>query len=211
VTSRPRARCWAAAIVFGAASLCGVLGIAPFGGAQPAAAQGAAAQGEKPVVTLTTSLGVIELELDAEKAPLSVANFLQYVEKGHFDGTIFHRVIPDFMIQGGGFSTDFSQKPTGAPIKNEADNGLLNTRGTIAMARTNVVDSATAQFFINLKDNTFLNHSGPGQAFGYAVFGRVTKGMDVVDKIAAVPTGSKGGHQDVPKTDVVITSAKRKK
>jgi peptidyl-prolyl cis-trans isomerase B (cyclophilin B) len=154
---------------------------------------------------------VIELELDAEKAPVTVANFLEYVDGGHFDGTIFHRVIPDFMIQGGGFTTAFVQKPTRPPIKNEATNGLANARGTIAMARTNVVDSATAQFFINLKDNAFLNHSGPGQAYGYAVFGRVTKGMDVVDKIAAVPTGSKGGHQDVPKTDVVIESAKRKK
>jgi cyclophilin family peptidyl-prolyl cis-trans isomerase len=115
------------------------------------------------------------------------------------------------MIQGGGFGTDFVQKPTRAQIKNEANNGLLNARGTVAMARTNVVDSATAQFFINLKDNDFLNHSGPGAAFGYAVFGRVTSGMDVVDKIAAVATGSKNGHQDVPKADVVIESAKRKK
>jgi len=211
VTSRLRARCRAAAIVFSVASLCGTLGIAPLGGAQPAAAQGAAAKGGKPVVTLTTSLGVIELELDAEKAPISVANFLAYVDAGHFDGTIFHRVIPNFMVQGGGFTADFSQKPTREPIKNEATNGLENARGTIAMARTNVVDSATAQFFINLKDNDFLNHSGQGQAYGYAVFGRVSKGMDVVDKIAAVPTGSKGGHQDVPKANVVIESAKRKK
>ena len=202
MTSRLRARCWAAAILFAIASL---------GGAQSAAAQGADAKGGKPVVTLTTSLGVIELELDTEKAPISVANFLTYVDAGHFDGTIFHRVIPNFMIQGGGFTPDFAQKPTRAAIKNEAANGLDNTRGTIAMARTNVVDSATAQFFINLKDNDFLNHSGPGQAFGYAVFGRVSKGMDVVDKIAAVPTGSKGGHQDVPKTNVLIESAKRKK
>jgi cyclophilin family peptidyl-prolyl cis-trans isomerase len=197
--------------LFAIASLGGGFGIAPLGGAQSAAAQGADAKGGKPVVTLTTSLGVIELELDTEKAPISVANFLAYVDAGHFDGTIFHRVIPNFMIQGGGFTPDFAQKPTRAPIKNEAANGLDNTRGTVAMARTNVVDSATAQFFINLKDNDFLNHSGPGQAFGYAVFGRVTKGMDVVDKIAAVPTGSKGGHQDVPKADVLITSAKRKK
>ena len=211
MTSRLRAHCWAAAIVFSVASLVGGFGIAPLGGAQPAAAQGAAAKGGKPVVTLTTSLGVIELELDAEKAPISVANFLAYVDAGHFDGTIFHRVIPNFMIQGGGFSPDFAQKATREPIKNEAANGLENARGTVAMARTNVVDSATAQFFINLKDNDFLNHSGPGQAFGYAVFGRVSKGMDVVDKIAAVPTGSKGGHQDVPKANVAIESAKRKK
>ena len=210
MTSRPKARGWAA-IVFWVASLGGSFCFAPLGGALPAAAQGAAAKGEKPVVTLTTSLGVIELELDAEKAPISVENFLAYVDAGHFDGTVFHRVIPDFMIQGGGFSADFTQKPTRAPIKNEAANGLANARGTVAMARTNVVDSATAQFFINLKDNDFLNHAGPGPAFGYAVFGRVTKGMDVVDKIAAVPTGSKGGHQDVPKTNVVIESAKRKK
>jgi cyclophilin family peptidyl-prolyl cis-trans isomerase len=209
VTSRLRARCRAAAIAFSLALLGGA--VALLAGAQPAAAQGAAAKGGKPVVTLTTSLGVIELELDAEKAPITVANFLEYVEAGFFDGTIFHRVIPDFMIQGGGFTADFVQKPTRAAIKNEANNGLANARGTIAMARTNIVDSATAQFFINLKDNAFLNHSGAGQAFGYAVFGRVIKGMDVVDKIAGVPTGSKGGHQDVPKTNVVIESAKRRK
>jgi cyclophilin family peptidyl-prolyl cis-trans isomerase len=202
VTSRLRARCLAVAVSIGIASL---------GGALSAEAQGADAKGEKPVVTLTTSLGVIELELDAEKAPITVANFLEYVDAGHFDGTIFHRVIPDFMVQGGGFTTDFSQKKTRDPIKNEAQNGLENRRGTIAMARTNVIDSATAQFFVNLKDNDFLNHRGAGPAFGYAVFGKVTQGMDVVDKIAAVPTGSKGGHQDVPKTDVVIQSAKRKK
>jgi cyclophilin family peptidyl-prolyl cis-trans isomerase len=162
------------------------------------------------VVTLTTTLGVIEVELDTEKAPISAENFLKYVDDGHFDGTIFHRVIPGFMIQGGGFTTDFVQKPTRAAIKNEADNGLTNARGTLAMARTNVVDSATAQFFVNLVDNAFLNHSGPGPKFGYAVFGRVVSGMDVVDKIAGVPTGSKGPHQDVPKTPVVIQSAKRK-
>jgi cyclophilin family peptidyl-prolyl cis-trans isomerase len=202
VTALPRFRRFAASLV--------CILAASFGGATAAVAQGAPAK-EKPLVTLTTSLGVIELELDVEKAPLSVENFLAYMDAGHFDGTIFHRVIPDFMIQGGGFKADFSQKPTRAAIKNEAANGLANARGTLAMARTNVVDSATAQFFINLKDNEFLNHRGPGPAFGYAVFGRVTKGMDVVDKIAAVPKGSKGGHQDVPKTDVVIESAKRKK
>jgi peptidyl-prolyl cis-trans isomerase B (cyclophilin B) len=201
VTTHLRVRFWSVAVSIWIASLCGAL---------PAAAQDAAAKGGKPVVTLTTSLGAIELELDAEKAPVTVANFLAYVDAGHFDGTIFHRVIPGFMIQGGGFTGDMTQKPTKAPIKNEATNGLQNARGTVAMARTNVVDSATAQFFINLKDNDFLNHTGPGQGYGYAVFGRVTKGMDVVDKIAAVPTGSKGGHQDVPKTNVVIESAKRK-
>jgi cyclophilin family peptidyl-prolyl cis-trans isomerase len=201
VTSRLRAGCWAFAVSIWIASL---------GGALPAGAQGADAKGEKPVVTLNTSLGVIELELDAEKAPITVENFLKYVDDGHFDGTIFHRVIPDFMIQGGGFTADLAQKATRSPIKNEATNGLANARGTVAMARTSVVDSASAQFFINLKDNDFLNHKGPGQAYGYAVFGRVIKGMDVVDKIAAVPTGSKGGYQDVPTTNVVIESAKRK-
>jgi len=178
----------------------------------PADAQGAAAKGGKPVVMLTTSLGVIELELDAEKAPITVKNFLEYVDAGFFDGTIFHRVIPDFMIQGGGFTAAFTQKPTRAQIKNEAGNGLKNLRGTVAMARTGVVDSATAQFFINLKDNDFLNHTSPDpRGYGYAVFGRVISGMDVVDKIGAVPTASKGGQQDVPKTNVVIESAKRKK
>jgi peptidyl-prolyl cis-trans isomerase A (cyclophilin A) len=179
--------------------------LASLGGAD-AAAQ-AAGRG-KPVVTLTTTLGVIEVELDTEKAPISSENFLKYVDDGHFDGTIFHRVIPGFMIQGGGFTADFAQKPTRAAIKNEAANGLQNRRGTLAMARTNVVDSATAQFFINLEDNDFLNHGG--RDFGYAVFGRVVSGMDVVDKIAGVPTGTKGPHSDVPKTAVVIQSAKRK-
>jgi cyclophilin family peptidyl-prolyl cis-trans isomerase len=205
VTSRHRP--WQAATV-----LALTLAVASLGGAMPAAAQGAAAKGEKPVVTLTTSLGVIELELDPDKAPITVKNFLEYVDAGFFDGTIFHRVIPGFMIQGGGFSADFVQKPTRAEIKNEATNGLVNKRGTVAMARTNVVDSATAQFFINLKDNDFLNHSSADpRGYGYAVFGHVSSGMDVVDKIAAVETGSKGGQQDVPKTNVVIQSAKRKK
>ena len=195
-----------------AASLSLVFCLASLGGALPSVAQGAPAKGAKPVVMLTTSLGVIELELDPEKARITVGNFLEYVDAGFFDGTIFHRVIPGFMIQGGGFAADLTQKPARAQIKNEAGNGLLNARGTVAMARTNVVDSATAQFFINLKDNDFLNHSSPDpRGFGYAVFGHVTKGMDVVDKIAAVPTGSKGGLQDVPTTNVVIQSAKRKK
>ena len=161
------------------------------------------------MVTLTTSLGVIEVEVDTEKAPISAKNFLQYVDDGFFDGTIFHRVIPGFMVQGGGFGEDFNQKAVRAAIKNEADNGLKNARGTLAMARTNVVDSATAQFFINLSDNDFLNHGD--RDFGYAVFGRVTSGMDIVDKIAGVPTGTKGGHQNVPNTPVLIESAKRKK
>ena len=203
MTSRSCARRWALALV--------CVFTASLGGAQQAAAQGAAAKGEKPVVTLTTSLGVIELELDSDKAPLSVANFLAYVDSGFYDGTIFHRVIPDFMIQGGGFGTDSKQKSTKPPIKNEATNGLENKRGTIAMARTSVVDSATAQFFINLKDNAFLNHTSPDPGgYGYAVFGHVTKGMDVVDKIAATPARRGELSEGQPLTQVVIQSAKRK-
>ena len=160
-----------------------------------------------PRVKMTTSKGVILIELDAEKAPISVENFLAYVNDGFYDGTIFHRVIPDFMIQGGGFTPDMGQKPTRAPIKNEAANGLKNLRGTVAMARTNVPDSATSQFFINLKDNAFLDYRGPQpQLIGYAVFGRVVSGMDVVDEIAAVPTGQAGPHGDVPLTPVMIES-----
>ena len=174
--------------------------------AQPAT-ENATEKGGKPVVVLETSLGSIEIELDTEKAPISAENFLAYVDAGHYDGTIFHRVIPDFMIQGGGFEPSMSQKPTQAPIKNEAKNGLVNQRGTLAMARTNVVDSATSQFFINLKDNDFLNHSG--RDYGYAVFGRVTSGMDVVDKIAAVKTANRGGHQNVPVDAVKIEKARR--
>ncbi|MEB2345823.1 MAG: peptidylprolyl isomerase [Deltaproteobacteria bacterium] len=165
-------------------------------------------QGGNPVVVLETTLGSIEIELDAQKAPISTANFLAYVDSGHYDGTVFHRVIPDFMIQGGGFDDSMAQKPTRAPIKNEADNGLKNLRGTVAMARTNVVDSATSQFFVNLKDNDFLNHGG--RDFGYAVIGKVTSGMDVVDKIAAVKTANRGGHQNVPVEPVKITKAHRK-
>jgi peptidyl-prolyl cis-trans isomerase A (cyclophilin A) len=161
-----------------------------------------------PVVVLETSLGSIEIELDAEKAPISTANFLAYVDSGHYDGTVFHRVIPDFMVQGGGFDDSMTQKPTKAPIKNEANNGLKNVRGTVAMARTNVVDSATSQFFINLKDNDFLNHGG--RDFGYAVIGKVSAGMDVVDKIAAVRTANRGMHQDVPVEPVKIVKARRK-
>jgi peptidyl-prolyl cis-trans isomerase A (cyclophilin A) len=160
------------------------------------------------MVRFETSLGGFTLELDAEKAPITVANFLTYVDEGFFDGLIFHRVIPGFMIQGGGFTPDMDQKKNKAPIKNEAANGLANERGTIAMARTNVVDSATSQFFINLKDNDFLNHAGPGN-FGYAVFGRVVEGLDTIDRIAKERTGRKAGHDDVPVSDVVIVSAKR--
>jgi len=155
--------------------------------------------------TIETSLGKIELSLDAEKAPLSVSNFVAYAKSGHYDGTVFHRVIDGFMIQGGGFTADMVQKETRAPIRNEATNGLKNRRGTIAMARTMVVDSATCQFFINLKDNGFLDHRAPNpQMYGYAVFGNVTSGMDVVDKIAKVRTGSKGFFQDVPVETVTI-------
>jgi len=170
----------------------------------------AASEKEKetsPVVVLNTSLGEIKLELDAEKAPVTVKNFLAYVDGGFYDGTVFHRVIPGFMIQGGGMTADMGQKQTRAPIENEADNGLKNDRGTVAMARTADKDSATSQFFINLKDNEFLNHGA--RDFGYAVFGRVVEGMDVVDKIAAVPTGSKGMHQNVPAEPVLIKSARR--
>jgi peptidyl-prolyl cis-trans isomerase B (cyclophilin B) len=163
---------------------------------------------ESSKVKLTTSLGVITIQLNPEKAPISAANFLTYVKEGFYNGTIFHRVIPDFMAQGGGFDTSFTQKSVHAPIKNEANNGLANKRGTLAMARTNVPDSATGQFFINLKDNTFLNHTSPTPSgWGYAVFGEVIEGMDVVDAMAKVPTGGRGGHQDVPKTDIIVEKA----
>ncbi len=162
-------------------------------------------------VVIETSLGNIEVELNSEKAPISTENFLKYVDKKHYDGTIFHRVIKDFMIQGGGMDEKMAEKKSDSPIKNEATNGLQNLRGTIAMARTSVVDSATAQFFINTVDNDFLNHKAPNaQQYGYAVFGKVVSGMDVVDKIRAVPTGNYQMYQDVPKTPVVIKSIRRK-
>ncbi|MCL1623632.1 peptidylprolyl isomerase [Moraxella sp. Tifton1] len=162
-----------------------------------------------PVVELDTTHGAIVIELNAEKAPMTVANFLDYVENGHYDGTIFHRVIDGFMIQGGGMDINMNEKRTGTPIKNEADNGLKNDAGTIAMARTNDPHSATTQFFINVKDNNFLNHSSPTlQGWGYAVFGKVAEGMDVVNKIKAVQTGRHGYHADVPTTPIVINSAK---
>jgi peptidyl-prolyl cis-trans isomerase B (cyclophilin B) len=152
--------------------------------------------------------GVITLELDEQKAPKSVANFLEYVKKGHYDNTIFHRVIPGFMVQGGGFEPGMQQKPTGAPVENEAANGLKNDRYTVAMARTQAPHSATAQFFINVADNDFLNHTSPSpQGWGYAVFGKVVGGQDVVDRIKAVKTGRKGFHDDVPMQDVVIEKA----
>ena len=167
------------------------------------------ADDKKPRVALETSLGRIVLELDAEKAPVTVANFLSYVEAKHYDGTVFHRVIDNFMIQGGGYDADLQEKRTGDPIKNEAGNGLANLRGTIAMARTAVPDSATAQFFINVKDNPFLDRARAADRVGYAVFGRVVEGMDVVDKIKAVRTGRVGPLNDVPVEPVVIKSARK--
>ena len=159
-------------------------------------------------VKLTTTLGEIIIQLDTEKAPVSSANFLTYVNEGFYNGTIFHRIIPDFMAQGGGFDTSFNQKAVHDPIKNEADNGLTNKRGTLAMARTNDPNSATAQFFINYKDNSFLNHTSPTPSgWGYAVFAEVLEGMDVADAMAKQATGNRGGHQDVPKTDIVIEKA----
>jgi peptidyl-prolyl cis-trans isomerase B (cyclophilin B) len=161
-----------------------------------------------PRVVLQTTLGKITIELDAAKAPLSTENFLSYVSSGHFDGTVFHRVIPGFMIQGGGFGDDMRQKPTAAPITNEADNGLKNARGTVAMARTSDPHSATAQFFINLKDNGFLDHTAKTpQGWGYAVFGKVVDSMGVVDTIAQVKTTAHGPHQDVPADAIAITKA----
>ena len=157
--------------------------------------------------TLETSKGTIELELDAEKAPISTANFVNYVKKGHYDGTIFHRVISNFMIQGGGFSADMSQKSTDAPIQNESKNGLKNVKGSIAMARTSAPNSATAQFFINVQDNANLDYPS-FDGFGYAVFGKVSKGLEVVEAIRVVETTNKGPHQNVPVDPIVIKSAK---
>jgi len=161
---------------------------------------------QHPRVRIVTSLGDIVLELDREKAPKSVENFLNYVREGFYDGTIFHRVIDGFMVQGGGFTQDFQKKSTRTPVENEADNGLKNLKGTVAMARTNAPHSATAQFFINVADNGFLNHTSPtSRGWGYAVFGKVVEGMDVIDKIRKTPTGSGGPFRsDVPRTPVVI-------
>lgn len=163
---------------------------------------------QNPLVIFKTNKGFIEVELYADKAPVTVENFLSYVNAGQFNDTIFHRVIDGFMIQGGGFTPEFKQKPTSAPIKNEANNGLKNTRGTLAMARTSDPDSATAQFFINLADNGFLDYkSSTPSGWGYAVFGKVTKGMDVVDQIAKTKTGSNAQHRDVPLQPIIIESA----
>ena len=160
-------------------------------------------------IVFETTLGNFEVELFEKEAPLSAANFQSYVDDGFYDGVVFHRVIPDFMIQGGGFEPGMKQKKVKAPIKNEATNGLKNSRGTLAMARTNDINSATAQFFVNLKDNGFLDHAGASN-YGYAVFGKVIAGMDVIDKIAAVATTTRSGHQNVPAADVVITKAANK-
>ena len=184
----------------GALALGSIALAAIFSVATPVLAQDA------PKVRLATSMGDIVVELNPAKAPKTVANFLQYVADKHYDGTIFHRVIDGFMVQGGGFTPDMAQKPVRAPIALEAANGLKNDKYTIAMARTSVPDSATAQFFINVKDNAMLNAPQP-DGHGYAVFGKVVQGTDVVDKIRAVATGNKGGHQNVPNTPITITSA----
>lgn len=163
---------------------------------------------DRTMCKFTTTLGDIDIELDHKRAPVTARNFVEYIEAGHFDNLIFHRVIPGFMIQGGGFTADMQQRPTRAPIAIEADNGLKNRVGSLAMARTPEPNSATSQFFINLVDNDFLNHTAKTpQGWGYAVFGQVTAGMEVVEKIAAQPTGARGGHRDVPTTPIVITKA----
>ena len=159
------------------------------------------------MIRFETTLGPFTIELFEKEAPISAANFLKYIDDGFFDGTIFHRIVPGFVIQGGGFTEDMSQKKTQPAIKNEADNGVKNSRGTLSMARTNDINSATSQFFVNLKDNDFLDHSRGN--FGYAVFGRVTEGMDVIDKIAAVETGRRRGFDDVPVEPVIMTSVRR--
>jgi peptidyl-prolyl cis-trans isomerase A (cyclophilin A) len=208
--SRVSSRAAAAALVVFAAASIQACSKGPETGGAPKGAPAAAAG---PVVVVDTSKGAIEIELYPDKAPITVKNFLDYVDSGHYDGTIFHRVIKDFMIQGGGFTPDGQQKPTKPPIKNEANNGLKNTRGTLAMARTAIVDSATAQFFINHADNAFLDFKNETpQGYGYCVFGKVVGGMDVVDAIANAPKGAKtpGVFQDRPQEDVLIKSVKRK-
>jgi len=172
-----------------------------------AAVVGNVADGDKPLVVMETSLGAIKIQLDSQSAPLSVKNFLDYVKSGFYDGTVFHRVVKNFVIQGGGFTVDLQPKLAGAPIKNEAGNGLRNRRGTIAVGRPFEVDTATSQFFINISDNSLLNHKDDSiQGFGYAVFGRVIEGMKVVDAIAAAETGKQKGMRNVPKTPVIIRS-----
>jgi cyclophilin family peptidyl-prolyl cis-trans isomerase len=159
------------------------------------------------MIRFETTLGKFTVELYDDKAPVSAENFLKYVDEGFFDGTVFHRIVPGFVIQGGGFTEDMTQKKNHPPIKNEADNGVRNTRGTLSMARTNDINSATSQFFVNLKDNDFLDHTRGN--FGYAVFGKVTEGMDVIDKIAAVKTGRRRGFEDVPLDPVIMASVRR--
>jgi cyclophilin family peptidyl-prolyl cis-trans isomerase len=185
------------------AVLCGVLAGGP--------APGQEKKGKNPLVVVETSEGTIKIELFEDKAPITVKNFLKYVDDQFYDRTVFHRVIPNFMVQGGGFESGMKQKKTRAAIKNEAGNGLKNERGTLAMARTSVPDSATAQFFINLKYNDFLDRANAKDGVGYAVFGKVTEGMDVVEKIAKVKTGDRDGHENVPEQDVVIKSVRRAK
>ena len=185
--------------LFAALSFCTLFAVVPQGGSAA----------EQPRVRLQTNMGVMIVELNQDKAPKTVDNFLRYVREGHYDGTIFHRVIPNFMIQGGGFTADYKQKAVHDPIQNEADNGLSNDRGTIAMARTGDPNSATAQFFINVVDNDFLNHTSPTpRGWGYAVFGKVVEGMDVADEIAHTPTGSGGPFsKDAPRQAVIIEKA----
>ncbi len=162
------------------------------------------------MITLNTNKGTIKVELDTDKAPATCENFLSYLDSGHYNGTVFHRVIPSFMVQGGGFSEDMQQKPTNKPVDNEADNGLLNDNGTLAMARTADPHSATSQFFINVNDNSFLNHTEKSpNGWGYCVFGKVVEGMDVVMEMSTVPTGNMGGHGDVPVEPLIIESAVR--
>jgi peptidyl-prolyl cis-trans isomerase B (cyclophilin B) len=192
------------------ASLRALLGLA-LAAALPSAAHAAPKRKSTkahPMIKLSTNFGPIVLELDAAKAPDTVANFVQYVKDGHYDGTIFHRVIDGFMIQGGGFTPDMEQKPTRKPIQNEADNGLKNAAYTLAMARTPAPHSASSQFFINVADNGFLDYREPtAQGYGYCVFGKVVEGQDTVDRIRKVPTGNRAGHQDVPREDVLIEKA----
>jgi len=206
-----RATALAAGVLLAALSFTALQGCSK--GPEQAAAPKPAAVAAGPIVVVKTNKGSFEIELYPDKAPATVKNFLDYVDAGHYDGTIFHRVIKDFMIQGGGFVPDGQQKPTKPPVKNEANNGLKNTRGTVAMARTAVVDSATSQFFVNHGDNAFLDFkSETPQGYGYCVFGKVISGMDVVDTIAASPKGDKqpGVFQDRPKDEVIIESIKRK-
>lgn len=193
----------------GAVGLAWILAAAGAGAGETTSDQVARTKGSNPMVLMSTSMGDIKIELDEQKAPITVKNFLGYVEDKFYDGLVFHRVIRNFMIQGGGLDANLKEKPTKAAIKNEAGNGLKNLTGTVAMARTNVVDSATAQFFINTRDNDFLDHKDETpRGFGYAVFGKVVEGMDVVRKIEAVPTGNRGMHQDVPLDPVVIKSVR---